>query len=294
MSTITVDISEWNAPVDDSYSRSWLILRCCDGGHYDAHADHNAAWARAAKAAGKLAGWTTYVVFRPGQNATVMAQLARLGSLDRVMIDVEGWPDPATGIPAIAGDHSAEINQLATSIAGLVGQSNVWSYANEGDYFAIWPSRPTWVQTMVAGYGSSQPSGWANLIGWQYTNGVENHTTMPQSTSPFGACDHNELFFDVTAQGGGTVITPTHPTPQGEEEMPSYLVQGKTSGAGSPDSGHYWIVAPGLVSRTYCADVPNFQALANTPGSGVVNASMTYAQLASIPDVTVRPAGGAT
>lgn len=280
MTTISCDISEWNPVVNDSYPHKWLILRCCDAAHYDLHADQNAGWAKAAVAKGKLAGWTAYVVYRPGQNAAVLTNLKRLGALAAVMIDVESWDG------AIQGDHSAEINQLASSIAGMVGQGNVWSYANQGDYFEIWPTRPLWVKTMVAGYGASQPSGWQNLIGWQYTNGIENHTSMPSSTSPFGACDHNELFFDVTTvQGGGTVIAPPKPTSQ-EDYMPNLFVPGKLSN-GQP-SGHYWIVAGDLSERVFCNDWQNFQTLANTPNSGYVNAAMTYDQLQDIPDVTDR------
>lgn len=207
MSTISSDVSEFNVYVTDAYTRQWLILRCCDGGHYDLHADINATWARKATADGRMGGWSAYGVFRPGMNASVVSNFHRLGPLDRVVIDTESWKGQITG------DHSAELNQLADMLAALVGQDKVWTYANQGDYFGIWPQRPQWVKLIVAGYGPTMPTGWSNFIGWQYTNGSENHTAMPSSSAPFGACDHNQLQFDVhTALGGGTPI-------QGEDTM---------------------------------------------------------------------------
>lgn len=203
MSTIAADVSEFQVYVTDSYTRQWLILRCCDGGHYDLHADINATWARQATADGRMGGWSAYGVFRPGMNAAVVSNFHRLGALNKVVIDVESWA--GTSNP-IQGDHSAELNQLADMLAALVGQANVWGYGNSGDLEEIWPSRPQWLHMIVAGYGSDQPTGWANLIGWQYTNGAENHTAMPDQSAPFGACDHNELFFNVhTPLGGGTI-----------------------------------------------------------------------------------------
>lgn len=206
---IAPDVSYYQAKVNNSFNRQWLILRCCDGDFLDPNAAFNAGWCRMAVSTGRMRGWTAYVVFRPGRNAAVMANLAKIGALDSVMIDVETWRDPKTGIKAISGDHSAEINQLATMIAAKVGQSRTWIYYNRGDGAEVAPRHYGWLGVVIAGYQSTRPAlpGPGYLVGWQYCNAVENHTINPSSTSPFGRCDHNELYVDeLEPSGGGTPI----------------------------------------------------------------------------------------
>jgi len=199
------DVSYFQKPVDDSFTRQWLIFRCCDGTFPDPNAATNAAWCRKAAASGRLLGWTTYVVYRPGWNAAVIQRLKALGPLDRVMIDVESWP--VNGKPSISGDHSREINVLVDAVAALVGQGNVWVYGNVGDLDAIYPWRRPYVQYVIAAYGTVRPT-WPNMVGWQYTDGRVTSDARPSVTPPFGRCDHNELYVDgLSGQGGGTPIT---------------------------------------------------------------------------------------
>jgi hypothetical protein len=163
----------------------------------------NAKWATGAVQSGRMIGWTAYVVYRPGQNATVLENHALLPAGGYVMVDVESWQG------AIRGDHSAEINQLITALAARVGQSRVWGYGNQSDLASIWPSRPSWVSVVVASYGGSKPTV-PNMIGWQYTNGNYSVAGLPSASAPFGSCDHNVLYLDqAAAQGSGTPYTPT-------------------------------------------------------------------------------------
>lgn len=202
---IAPDISYYQEQVDDSFDRRWLIVRACDGSFLDPKAIGNADWCRGATAEGRIDGWTMYVVYRPGQNAAIMRNLSLLGPADRLEIDIESWP--SNGKPTIVGDHSDDINSLALDLAVTVGQTHVWRYGNHGDLASIHPRPIAGQLTRIAGYVPTRPADVPNMVGWQYTNGVENHTANPSSTPPFGACDHNELYVDeLTPAGGGIAI----------------------------------------------------------------------------------------
>lgn len=194
------DVSYYQNVADDTYTRQWLIVRCCDGTFFDPNAIANAAWCRWAVSVGKMTGWTAYVVYRLGLNQFILENLALIYPLDRVMIDVESWGGQ------IKGDHSAEINQLADSLANLVGQSHVWIYGNQGDLASIAPGRHPWMRVVVAAYGPNKPNV-PNMIGWQYTNGQYLSGDRPRSSAPFGYCDHNELYVDeLSLEGGGSLV----------------------------------------------------------------------------------------
>jgi hypothetical protein len=153
-------------------------------------------------------GWTGYVVYRPGQNAAILDLLKRSGfpAFDRIMIDIETWP--VNGVPQITGNRSVEINALALGISDIVGKGNVWGYGNQGDLASLWPSRPSWVPLVIASYGGSRPTV-PNMIGWQYTDGQYSVPGLPNSSAPFGHCDHNELYLDLSVQGGGVLLEDT-------------------------------------------------------------------------------------
>jgi hypothetical protein len=192
----------FQSPVDDSYARQWLIFRCCDGNFRDPNCEHNAAWAAAATASGKMLGWTAYVVYRPGQNLAVLANVQHLPAGGHVMVDVESWGGQ------ISGDHSAEINLLVLGLRAKFGD-RVWAYGNQGDLASIYPRRGA-IPVVVASYGGSKP-GLPYMVGWQYTDGVVPSGGRPQSSAPFGACDHNELYVQ-------TAPPPAPPKPK-EDEM---------------------------------------------------------------------------
>lgn len=193
----SADVSKYQVQVNNQYTRQWLIIRCCDGNTFDQNAVGNADWCRGAVAQGLMVGWTAYVVYRPGLNAAVIANLKRILPLDRVMIDIESWGGQITG------NHAAEINALAASIGQIVGPTNVWVYGNAGDLNSIDPGRTQ--LTVVAAYGTKKPA-LPNMIGWQYTNGQTVSGSRPLSSAPFGACDHNELYVDELSPSGGGVI----------------------------------------------------------------------------------------
>lgn len=153
---------------------------------------------------------------------------------------------------------------------------------------------PAW-QTLA--WSGGRVSANAVIYQWQIDQGFHGSSVdYNQIMNPAGA----GIFWPPghTPEGGGTVITPpvtpSLPTPI-EDDMPSYFVPGKIAN-GQP-SGHNWIVAPGLASRTVAVDAGNWQTIANDPArTDVVNADMTYAQLVAIPDVSTSSNGhqGAT
>ena len=193
---IACDVSEFQTAVTNAYPHRWLTFRACDGSYVDHHLDANLAWAVHARKTGKLDGFTVYVVYEPGRNDTILSILhAHNVPADcTVMIDVESWGGK------INGNHSGEINALARALAKRQGsKQRVWGYANRGDYAAIWPKRPRWLGLVVASYGGSKPAspGPGPLVGWQYSNGQYDVPGLPNSSAPFGRCDHNQLYIDV-------------------------------------------------------------------------------------------------
>jgi hypothetical protein len=212
VSKVGCDISSYQGPVDNSYQHPWLTFRDTDPAYAasspDPTAAHNAAWCRQALADGRLDGWTTYAVYEPGYNQRIMAYLEALGDpIDHVMIDVESWGG------VITGDHSAEINQLATMLAARYpgldkhGEPRVWGYANGADMATEWPNHVSWLPIVIAKYGGAQPV-YPNMIGWQYTNGQYVVQGLPNSSPPFGACDHN-LYLMSSPEGIDMPLTDT-------------------------------------------------------------------------------------
>lgn len=186
------DTSEYQKPIGDAfYPRRWWIFRICDGDYIDKNAESNLAQAKRRLAAGELDGFTGYGVYRPGKNGTILNTLDRLDVPHDccVMIDAEAWGGQ------IKGDHSGEINQLATQLSHRQGMDErVWGYGNRGPDLAVWPNKPKWMGWIVASYGGDKPSVDHLMYGWQYTNGIWAVPGKTSSTAPFGRCDHNELY----------------------------------------------------------------------------------------------------
>lgn len=208
---VACDVSKYQVPVDDRYPHKWLIFRCCDGTLHDPRCEQNRYWAQHAYAEGRLLGWTAYVVYRPGKVNDTLAHAAMLPKAGaHIMVDAESWRG------AIRGDHSAGLNRLAVGLQHLFpgqiipGLPRVWGYGNQGDLRTIWPHRS--VPVVVAAYGSTKPAV-PNMVGWQYTDGSGRWPVpagRPESTPPFGPCDHNVLYL------------PDHATPV----KPSHLLEG--------------------------------------------------------------------
>jgi hypothetical protein len=194
---ITVDVSEFQRPVTDSYPHDWFSFRVCDGTYVDRNAAKNLAWARKAAKAGKIAGYTCYCVYRPNTPTlqTVMRVIGQPDDHVTVMVDVESWGG------AIRGDHSQAITALANGLGEWLGdRRRVLAYGNHGDLVSLYPTRPSWLRFIVAGYGTQQPA-FPNMIGWQYSDGDSRWPTpngLPRKTRPFGNCDHN-VFPSLTA-----------------------------------------------------------------------------------------------
>lgn len=213
MTVIACDVSYFQPAVTDAYPHPWLIFRCCDGDFADPHCDTNARWAAKATAAGKMLGWTAYVVYRPGRNQAVLNHVAGLPAGGHIMIDAEPWNGQ------IVGDHSTEINQLAEALASRYGRSRVWAYGNRGPDLTIWPNKPPWIGWLVASYGATKPQV-PNMIGWQYTDGSWAIPGKPNASAPFGACDHNELYITAeSAQSGHAVQIPKPASPEEDIDM---------------------------------------------------------------------------
>jgi hypothetical protein len=196
--TVACDVSYFQPVVDDTYPHRWLIFRCCDGNFADPNCDTNARWAVNAVKAGRMDGWTAYVVWRPGLNANVLAHVKGLPAGGYVMVDVESWGGQ------ISGNHSTEINVLVRALQQL-RPGRVWVYGNRGDLASIYPNRGT-IPVVVASYGGSKPTDVANMIGWQYTDGTHAVAGLRSSTPPFGACDHNVLYLTAEHTESGSSI----------------------------------------------------------------------------------------
>lgn len=222
------DVSEFQANVDDSYPHRVLAFRACDGAYVDHNAAENLQWAIKARAAGRLDQFIVYVVYEPGTNGAVLATLDNLGvPHDCVtMIDVESWGGK------IQGDHSADINNLAGSLASRQRSADlVLGYANEGDYAGIWPSRPSDVKLVVASYGPTRPS-FPNMIAWQYYGATPDPVPAgyPTSTTPFGACDHNVLLAPLPGMSAGPKpdLKPVAPVVEDEDMILIYPAGSKS------------------------------------------------------------------
>lgn len=193
--TFACDVSYFQHLADDSYPHPWLIFRAADGTFIDPNCAANYRWAKAAARAGKLVGYTAYIVYEPGVD--LLAQLKKaLGNKPdeflTVMIDVERWGGKITG------NHSPEINREADRIAAWLGdRKRVLVYANSGDFAALFPKRDRWLHLILADYTAVPPHlqhVLAHAIGWQYTDGSGNYPApdgYPTSSAPFGHCDHN-------------------------------------------------------------------------------------------------------
>lgn len=233
---VSVDVSEFQQPVNDTYPHRWLSFRACDGSYVDRNVGLNLSWALHARSTGRIDGFTVYVVYRPFKNALILANLDRLGVPKDcvVMIDAETWGGQITG------DHSVELNQLADALAARQGsRQRVWGYGNRGDLAALWSGRPAWLGVVVASYGGSRPSV-PNMVGWQYTDGQYDVPGLPSSSAPFGPCDHNVF----TIQAAHTDTSSEAPlTSTEDDDMAQYKAYRSDKARGG--DGAIYLAAPG-------------------------------------------------
>lgn len=202
MATFYADVSTYQAYLDSTYMRPFVMLRVSnENAHLDSNIALNLATALQMRADGRLTNFGGYILPGVKSNAAILAtlDLANFPTDAVVMLDVESWGG------LVQGNRSASFNSLAESLkARQNGRADlVWGYGNRGDLAALWPSRPAWLGIVVAAYSSNQPSV-PGMVGWQYSDGQSKFPVpagYPRSSAPFGACDHNVLLGPIPAPG---------------------------------------------------------------------------------------------
>lgn len=139
------DVSQWQAPISDSYPHPFVMFRACNGDTPDTHADENLEWAIRAvnDPNAALRGFGVYVFWRPGED--------NLGTLKRVvgkphprmvvMVDVEGAAGSTKG--AVTGDQSDGVNRLIEDVRAWLGDGRqVLGYHNLRADPGLWTRKP--------------------------------------------------------------------------------------------------------------------------------------------------------
>jgi hypothetical protein len=201
---ICPDVSEFQVPLDESFTRDFVIFRVTFGAHYlDPHFAANRKAAHELYHEGRLAGALLYVVYTDDPvKAQYEAAWDAIGAtiprwLTGIMIDVETWRGQSY---ELSGDHSHRINRLYGMHAHRLGSwHSVIAYGNAGDLEELYPGRDPRCRVIVANYGSRLA--YRNVrgaIGQQYTDGQKkwpvpkiDGTRLPRASAPFGHCDHN-------------------------------------------------------------------------------------------------------
>lgn len=195
--TFFADVSYFQVPVDDTYPYQVFSFRSNDGTFEDPHFAHNYRWAVRQADAGRLACFIVYFYWRSNTSDCVETM--------RAMVEAEGGPHPrmiamidveSGGNPR--GDQSASINAAFDELACWLGDPRrVIGYANRADYEQMWPTRPTGMRVIGAGYGRNPCL--AGQIAHQYTDGQGYGDGLPEGAPPFGDCDMN-VASDMTPQ----------------------------------------------------------------------------------------------
>lgn len=201
---ICPDVSEFQVPLDQTYTRDFVIFRVMFGAHYlDPKFLRNAGAAKRLYDEGRIAGVLLYVVYTADPVREQFASTWRaIGPrippwLTGIMIDVETWRGKSY---ELSGDHSKRINRLYGLHAHrLRNWNSVIAYGNTGDLQGLYSGRDKRCRVIVASYGSSL--GYRNVrgaIGQQYSDGQPRYpvprlagTRLPRHSAPFGQCDHN-------------------------------------------------------------------------------------------------------
>jgi peptidoglycan hydrolase-like protein with peptidoglycan-binding domain len=237
------DISEWQAPVNDSYPFNFICIRSNDGNHVDKNIAANLSWCKSRRSSGKLWGFIVYYFYRPGVDGAkiLMNQVGTPDPRMTAMIDVEG----ASG--QVSGNQSSAINAQFNELASWLGDPRrVVGYGNTSDLGSLWPTKPSGIRLVIAAYGSN-PS-YPGKFAHQYT---ETGTCVP-----FGTCDLNsadgmsqqdlENMFGfsgsaapVTPAPPATTSAPAFPYPAtdylGTQSSDPHCHSGQS---GAPDSDH--------------------------------------------------------
>lgn len=212
MSEVYPDVSEWQAALSTAFTRRFVMCRLLnENGVLDAKIGESLPVAISMRAASQLDNFGGYVIPCIVPNATILAAIPSSFPTDAVlMIDLESWDG------RVAGDHSADLTELANALRARQGgrADLIWLYSNRSDLDALYPTRPAWLTVWIeANYGPASLPADPFRKGWQYTDGKQNGTSMPSASEPFGVCDHNELLIPIPSpsglspDGGGTEIS---------------------------------------------------------------------------------------
>ena len=253
---ICPDVSEFQVPLDRSFTRDFIIFRVMFGAHYlDPHFRANADAAKRLYDQGRLAGVLLYVVYTADPvRAQYEAAWNAIGPdvpdwLTGIMIDVETWRGQRY---ELSGDHTRAINQLYGLHAHRMGSwDSVIAYGNAGDLAELYPGRDRRCRVIVANYGPTLAYTRVHgAIGQQYTDGQQrwdvpriNGTSLPRASAPFGHCDHNVFPGCATGKDLVKLLRPAQrtggrPTLDGDEPKHAHYDPGRGNSLVSP-SGEY-------------------------------------------------------
>lgn len=201
---ICPDVSEFQVPLDGTFTRDFVIFRVTFGADYlDPHFRANADAAEKLYDDGRIAGALLYVVYtsdpvKEQYDAAWKAIGPRVPDwLTGIMIDVETWRGQSY---ELSGDHSRRINHLYGLHAHRMGSwQSVIAYGNACDLDELHPDRDRRCRVIVASYGSRLAYRKVRgALGQQYTDGKKRWPVpkiggvrLPRASAPFGHCDHN-------------------------------------------------------------------------------------------------------
>lgn len=219
------DVSKYQSkPYDATYPYPVASFRFHSGTALDVLASANWSYLRGAITAGHIRVAVAYVVFIPGQLATVMAGIHALFGATcptnrlALMIDMEsgaGFAGP--------GNHSAEANQWAQAFATYTGTGSSWArvigYANAGDWASNWPQRDARLKRITAAYNAKDPSPW----GWQYAGGNPAYPVppgYPRTAAPWSSTYIDMNVVNYTIDELEQQLEITAPVTKGADDMP--------------------------------------------------------------------------
>lgn len=190
--TLFADVSEFQTPVTNAYTDAGyrvLSIRSNDGTYRDHNFAKNYSWCVDAVNQGHLDFFMVYAYWRLNWQATLdtMKDMVTIAGGPHpkmvAMIDLESGGNPG-------GDQSDPVNRMYWGLSDWLGDPRrVIGYANKGDFFSMWVTRPSGLRVIGAGYGANP-----NLpgqIAHQYTDGQGYGGGLPEGAAPFGNCDMN-------------------------------------------------------------------------------------------------------
>jgi hypothetical protein len=218
--TLFADVSEFQTNVTDAYLDAGyrvLSIRSNDGTYRDHKFIQNYQWCVNNVNAGKLDFFIVYSYWRSNWQGTVSTMQSMVGNPHPkmvAMIDLESGGNPG-------GDQSDPVNRTYWALSDWLGNpKRVIGYANKSDFNSMWPTRPSGLRIIGAGYG--QNPNLPGQVAHQYTDGQGYGGGLPEGAPPFGNCDMNSAdglssvaFAQACGIGSGPpVVVPPPVAPQ--------------------------------------------------------------------------------